>query len=98
MAAGRVAVSADVVRVELVFLGTGAQPAHGALAVLQSGWEGRLSRKPIIDRRRDETQRREINDVAGNAVFARREARFISFQPAAAVDDHDHGARLAGSI
>ena len=43
VAAGRVAVSTDVVRVEVVLPGVGPQPSHGVLAILERRRERRLA-------------------------------------------------------
>src|SRR5262245_45315580 len=83
---GRIAVRADVGCVDVIKAGMGPQPADRALAVLQCGRERRLSGEAIVDRDGDEAQRGEIDDVAGDAVLARREARLISLEPPASMD------------
>src|SRR5262245_24002592 len=71
------------------------QPAHGAAAILESGREGGLARKPVVDGSGNETARREVHDIARYALLPRCEAGFVAFQPAAAMNDQDPRPRLA---
>src|SRR5262249_50910684 len=52
MPARRLADDADLVRVEVVFLGVGTNPADGRLAVVDLGRPDRLAREPVADRNR----------------------------------------------
>src|SRR5689334_19823502 len=47
VAAGRIAVGADVFRVEIVILGMRSQPTHGTLAIFQCRREGRFAQETI---------------------------------------------------
>ena len=92
MTARRSAPDADVVGIEAVFLGVGAQPADGCLAVLDLGGEDGVLAEAVVDARRR---------VALGDQRDRRAAVLAAAIPAASVNPDDDGqgmVRLGGQV
>ena len=70
MPAGRAARDADAIRVDVVLLGIGPQPAHRGLGVVDRGRERILGSEPVADRHRDVALLREA-DALGIVALAR---------------------------
>src|SRR5260221_12466293 len=86
VAAGRVAIRTEVVRVQANGESLCTQPADGELRVHQLRWPGPLGREAIVDARRHEALR-------GQLQAERPPAQLISVHPSAAVNQYDAGTR-----
>ena len=98
MPAGGVAVGSNVILIQVVFLGVGAEPANGCFAIFESRGKRGFLGHPIIDGDGDKSQLRELDNVPRHAVLFGREARLIPLNPAAAVDDHNSRPWLVPTV
>ena len=88
MGAGGIAVGADAIGIDVVFIGVGAEPADGIFDILDAGGEGGVLGEAIIDGNADVSFGGVVEGGAEEIGFS-----FIAVAPAAAVNEDEGGAR-----